>query len=62
MSKERQLCSDLPEPTAAEIYAAIRYLEPSMNEADDDAVATVIAASVSLLAVACLGVIWFCRW
>lgn len=62
MPKERKSCSDLEEPTAAEIYAAIRYLEPNTNAVDDDAVATVIAVCVCVLSVAWLGVIWFCRW
>lgn len=60
MSKERKLCSDLQEPTAAEICAAIRYLEPSVKAADDDAVATVIAVFVWVLSVVWLAVIWFC--
>jgi len=52
--------SNLDDFTDAEVYVAIRYLEPQVRAPKDDAVATVIGVTVFALAVAWLGFIWFC--
>jgi hypothetical protein len=58
MSGEGYAESNLDDLTDAEIYAAIRYLDPQVRAGHDDSAASAICAAILVLVVAWLGFIW----
>lgn len=58
MSGERYTESNLDDLTDAEIYAAIRYLDPHVRTGHDDGVSFAICVAIVFLAVSWLGFIW----
>ena len=62
MSGKRQAASNLNDLTDAEIYAAIRYLEPQASVRNDDLAASVICVAICVLVLAWLALIWLSRW
>jgi len=62
VSRKRQAELDFDQCTRAEVYAAIRYLDPTESAQNDDAVASVISFAVFVLVAAGLGFIWLYRW
>ena len=60
MSGKRQAESNLDDLSDAEIYAAIRYLEPQVRMRNDDLAASVICFAVFI--VLALVLIWLSCW
>jgi len=58
LSGERCAEPNLDHLTDAEIYAAMRYLDPQIGAGNDDGAASAICMAVVLMAVAWLGFIW----
>ena len=61
MAGERNAESNLDDLTDAEVYAAIRYLDPHVKTGNDEGASSTICVAILFLAVAWLGSIWLFR-
>jgi len=66
MAKKQESKWNIEDLTDAEICAAIRYLEPDSESANeqneqDDSTVFVICASLMILLIGCLGFVWLYR-
>ena len=60
MAKKHESKRDIEDLTEAEMYDAIRYLEPTSTSGteDNDGSGVVICVSLLILLLGCLGVMW----